>query len=165
MNIFISKNITFLLKHRKLSTTKLSKYTGINRTKLIRMQKGQNLRFRLHDIVILCNYFGVLIQNFISGEMSDQYIPYKKSINIKDYDYITQLSENFIYLTNRDNVSLYQLEQELPISRMTLNRLYRNTKGNYEVTTILKICEYYEITIDDIIKKKFKKSRYRRSSI
>lgn len=165
MNIFISKNITFLLKQRKLNITKLSKYTGINRTKLVRMQNGQNLKFRLHDIIILCNYFGVLIQDFISKEISSQYTPHKKKININNYDYVTQLSENFIYLTNRDNVSLYQLEKELPISHMTLKRLYRNTKGNYEVATILKICEYYEITIDNILKKKLIKSRYRRKTV
>lgn len=151
--MFIAQNITFLLQKFKLTLTQLSKKTGINRTKLIRIQNGQNLRFRLNDIIILCNYFNVSIEDFIMTDINNGYTPCTKKVKTNDFDYINQFSKNFIYLTNRDDVSLYQLEKQLPISRMTLNRLYRNTKGNYELATVLKICEHYHLSIDDILKK------------
>lgn len=162
--MFIAQNIEILLKHFNLSIAQLSRDTGISRIKLIRMHQGQKLRFRINDIIILSNYFNVSINNFVLVDLSKRNILSKRNLEKSDFDYIRQFSENFIYLI--DNSSLYKLEKSLPISRMTLNRIVRKTKTNFELQTVLTICNYYHLSLDDILKKdlRLKQHKVKRGS-
>lgn len=60
-------------------------------------------------------------------------------------------NKNINYLVKNTEINQNQLAAKMGITRQSVNRIIKST--NPQISTVLKICEIYKITIDELINK------------
>lgn len=63
------------------------------------------------------------------------------------------LSENLSYLISTRNKSMRQIGSECKIDYTKLSRIVRNQNSDYMLSDIVKLCDYFNVSVDDFVKK------------
>lgn len=58
-------------------------------------------------------------------------------------------NKNINYLVKSTEINQNQLAAKMGITRQSVNRIIKST--NPQISTVLKICEIYKLTIDELI--------------
>lgn len=66
----ISENLSYLISNANKSIRQIGKECDVNYTKMIRIKKGQNQNYFFTDIVKLCDYFKVSIDDFVKKDLA-----------------------------------------------------------------------------------------------
>lgn len=64
-----------------------------------------------------------------------------------------EISDNLSYLISTCNKSMRQIGNECNIDYTKLSRIVRKKNKNYFLWDIIKICDYFNVSIDDFVKK------------
>lgn len=66
-------------------------------------------------------------------------------------------NKNINYLVKSTEINQNQLAAKMGITRQSVNRIIKST--NPQISTVLKICEIYKLTIDELIFKDLETER------
>ena len=61
------------------------------------------------------------------------------------------IRENFIYLKNKENVSLRKISASMGISIKTLSYIMNKPSKNISVMSINKLAKYFYVSLDDLV--------------
>ena len=63
------------------------------------------------------------------------------------------IRKNIIYLRKKRMISRYKLAKDLGVNESLLRKIESGITENPQINTIVKVCTYFEITLDDLVNK------------
>lgn len=69
------------------------------------------------------------------------------------------INNNFKYLLQNNNTNTFRLSKEVNIDESTLRRIRNGQINNPSIETVVMICSYFKVSLDDFVHKDLSKDK------
>lgn len=144
----LQKNFNWLKCKNNLSYNRIYRMTGISISTLQVLAHGNQNNIRIETVIKLCNCFKVNINDLVFSDIEknmDEIIGRSKQIDSSN------LQKNVRYLKESNSLSYKKICTAAKINLNTLHILLNGNEMNTRMETVVKLAEFFERNIDELV--------------